>query len=154
MKRLYGLTNKRTATKQIGARYRRMEAAQLAQRKSLKWNSKFQRSSHTPPDDLDMNVRYSISKSRNHPVNIWSFLRSNKTDPSLKVFSLSYDHVYIALLMYVAVIIYRVSYRNFGTTFSVVYWSAPPREIPTAISQMQNGTWFTYWATSSSKSTL
>ena len=143
MKRLYGLTNKRTATKQIGARYRRMEAAQLAQRKSLKWNSKFQRSSHTPPDDLDMNVRYSISKSRNHPVDIWSFLRSNKTDPSLKVFSLSYDHVYTALLIYVTVI-YRASYRNFGTTFSVVYWSAPPREIPTAISQMQNGTWFTY----------
>jgi hypothetical protein len=129
-----------------------MEAAQLAQRKSLKWNSKFQRSFHTQPDDLDMNVRYSISKSRNHPVDIWSFLRSNETDPSLKVlaFSLSYDHVYPALLT----VIYRVSYRNFGTTFSAVYWSAPPREIPTAISQMQNGTWFTYWATSSSKSTL
>jgi hypothetical protein len=119
-----------------------MEAAQLAQRKSLKWNSEFQQSSHTPPDDLDMNVRYSISKSRNHPVDIWSFLRSNMTDPSLKVFSLSYDHVHTALLMYVAVM-YRVYYRNFGTTFSVVYWSAPLREIPTAISQMKNGTWFT-----------
>ena len=90
MKRLYGLTNKRTATKQIGARYRRMEAAQLAQRKALK----FQRSSHTPPVDLDMNVRYYISKSRNNPVDIWSFLRSNKTDPSLKVISLFNDHVY------------------------------------------------------------
>src|SRR5882762_10431429 len=128
-----------------------MEAAQLAQKKSHKWNSKFQQSSHTPPDDLDMNVRYSISKSRNRPVDIWSFLRSNMTDPSLKVFSLSCDHVYTALTMYVTVIS-RVSYRNFGTTFSVVYWSAPLREIPTAISQMQNGTWFTYWATSSSKS--
>jgi hypothetical protein len=91
VKRLYGLTNKRTATKQIGARYRRMEAAQLAQRKALKsrCNLKFQQSSYTPPDDLDMNVRYYISKSRNYPVDIWSFLRSNKTDPSLKVFSLS-----------------------------------------------------------------
>jgi hypothetical protein len=73
-----------------------MEAAQLAQRKALKcqWNPKFQRSSHNSPDDLDMNVRYYISKSRNHPVDIWSFLRSNKTDPSSKVFSLSNDHVY------------------------------------------------------------
>ena len=94
MKRLYGLTNKRSATKQIGAQYRRMEATQLAQRKALKWNPKFQRSSHNSPDDLDMNVQYYISKSRNHPVDIWSFLRSNKTDPSLKVFSLSNDHVY------------------------------------------------------------
>ena len=94
MKRLYGLTNKRTATKQIGARYRRMEAAQLAQRKALKWNPKCQRSSHTTPDDLDMNVRYYISKSRNHPVDIWSFLRSNKSDPCLKVFPLYNDHVY------------------------------------------------------------
>jgi hypothetical protein len=73
-----------------------MEAAQLAQRKALKWNPKYQRSSHTPPDDLDTNVRYYISKSRNHPVDIWSFLRSNKTDPSLKVFSLSNDHIYSA----------------------------------------------------------
>ena len=71
-----------------------MEAAQLAQRKALKWNPKFQRSSHTSPDDLDMNVRYYISKSRNHSVDIWSFLRSNKADPSLKVFSLSNDHIY------------------------------------------------------------
>ena len=59
-----------------------MEAAQLAQRKALK----FQWSSHNSPDDLDMNVRYYISKSRNHPVGIWSFLRSNKIDHSLKVF--------------------------------------------------------------------
>ena len=71
-----------------------MEAAQLAQRKAHKQNLKFQQSSHTPPDDLDMNVRYYISKSRNHPVNIWSFLHSNKTDPFLKVYSLSNDHVY------------------------------------------------------------
>ena len=41
-----------------------------------------------------MNARYYISKSRNHPVDIWSFLRSNKIDPSLKVFSSSSDHVY------------------------------------------------------------
>ena len=62
------------------------------QRKALK----FQQSSHTPPasDDLDMNVRYCISKSRNHPVDIWAFLCNNKTDPSLKVFSLSNDHVF------------------------------------------------------------
>ena len=40
-----------------------------------------------------MNVRYYISKSRNYPVDIWSFLRSNKSDPSLKVFPL-YDCVY------------------------------------------------------------
>jgi hypothetical protein len=150
VKRLYGLTNKRTATKQIGARYRRMEAAQLAQRKSLKWNSKLPRSSHNPPDDLDMNVRYSISKSRNHPVDVWSFLGSNKSDPCLKVLSLSKDYN-TALLMHVTVI-YRASYRNFRTTYSVVYWSARPREIPTAISQMQNGTWFTYWAIRSSNS--
>ena len=72
-----------------------MEAAQLTQRKAPKWNSKYQQSSHTPPDDLDTNVQYYISKSRNHPVDEWSFLRSNKTDPSLKVlFSLSNDYVY------------------------------------------------------------
>jgi hypothetical protein len=59
-----------------------MEAAQLAKRKALK----FQQSSHTPPDDSDMNVRYYISKSRNHPVDVWSYLRSNKTDPCLKVY--------------------------------------------------------------------
>ena len=72
MKRLYGLTNKRTVTmtKQIGAQYRRMEAAQLAQRKALESIPKFQQSSHTPPDDLDMNVQYYISKSRNHPLDI------------------------------------------------------------------------------------
>jgi hypothetical protein len=67
-----------------------MEAAQLAQKKALK----FQRPSHTPPDDFDTNVRYYISKSRNHPVDIWSFLRSNKTDASLKVFYLLNDHLY------------------------------------------------------------
>ena len=59
--------------------------------------------------------------------------------------------MFTALLMYV---IHRVSYQNFTTTFSVVYWSIPPREIPMVIFQMQNGTWFTYWATSSSKSAL
>jgi hypothetical protein len=94
VKRLYGLTNKRTATKQIGARYHRMEAAGLAQRKALKQNPKFQQLSHTPPYDLDMNVRYYISKSRNHPIDIWSFLHSNKTDPSLKVLYSSINHVY------------------------------------------------------------
>jgi hypothetical protein len=61
-----------------------MEAAQLARRKALK----LQRLSQSPPDDLDMKARYHISKSRNHPVDIWSFLRSNKADPSLKVFIL------------------------------------------------------------------
>ena len=90
MKCLYGLTNKCTATKQIGVRYHQLEAAQLAQRKALK----FQRSSYTPPDDLDMNVCYYISKSRNHTVDIWSFLCSNRSDPSLKVFSLCNDCVY------------------------------------------------------------
>ena len=90
VKRLYGLTNKHTVTKQIGVRYCRLEAAWLAQRKALK----FQQSSYTPPDDLDMNVCYYISKSRNHTVDIWSFLRSNRSDPLLKVFSLCNDHVY------------------------------------------------------------
>ena len=67
-----------------------MEAAWLAQRKALK----FQQSSYTLPDNLDMNVHYYISKSRNHTVDIWSFLHSNRSDPSLKVFSLCNDHVY------------------------------------------------------------
>ena len=76
-----------------------MEAAQLTQRKSLQLNSNLQRSSRNLPDDLDMGVRYSISKSRNYPVDVWSFLGNNKTDPCLKVFSLVKGYVYKAVLM-------------------------------------------------------
>jgi hypothetical protein len=76
-----------------------MEAAQLAQRKSLQLNSNLEQSSRNPPDDLDMGVRYSISKSRNYPVDVWSFLGSNMTDPCLKVFSPVKDYVYKAVLM-------------------------------------------------------
>ena len=112
-----------------------MEAAQLAQRKALK----FQQSSYTLPDDLDMNVCYYISKSRNHTIDIWLFLCSNRSDPSLK-YSLCVMIMSITLLIYV---IYRVSYQSFRITFLVVYWGVPPRETPTVISQMQNGTWST-----------
>ena len=41
----------------------------------------------------------------------------------------------ITLLIYV---IYRVSCQSFRITFSVIYWGVPPRETPTAISQIQN----------------
>ena len=108
-----------------------MEAAWLAQRKALK----FQQSSYTLPDDLDMNVRSTIYLSPGIIPSIYGCFFA-VIDPILhERYSLCVMIMSITLLIYV---IYRVSCQSFRITFLVVYWGVPPRETPTVISQMQN----------------
>ena len=74
MKRLYGLTNKKNAVQQIGAKYSRKEALHPAERQEIQDASKHSLEEHRQ-----------ISNSRNTPINIYSFLLVNPGDPAKKV---------------------------------------------------------------------
>jgi hypothetical protein len=80
VKRLYGLTNKRSATKQIANRYQRLKNAHLTQDSCKEDES-----------DSEPELRYHISKSRNRPIDIFTFVRENRADPAFKVFHLCFD---------------------------------------------------------------
>ena len=97
MKRLYGRTNKRGATKQIGRHVRRLERAQLAaEQEELKRCSETQGiGSDDLEDILDMNLDacYQISNSRKDHLNIYSYVRENARDPAFSVCILVVQHV-------------------------------------------------------------
>lgn len=93
MKQLYGRTNKRDATSQIGKRIRRLERAQLSaklQRKKMKRRSK------VPDIDIDegmrmnLDMRYEVPNSWKDTVDIYSFVRTHREDPAITV-SLLYE---------------------------------------------------------------
>ena len=89
MKRLYGRTNKRDATRQIGQRVRRIERAQLAaDRHQLKTQSasEGQGISIEENTDQDLDKRYHMSSSRKDPLNLYSFVRENQGDPAFNAF--------------------------------------------------------------------
>ena len=88
MKQLYGRTNKRDATSQIGKRIRRLERAQLSsklQRMKMKGRSK------VPDIDIDegmhmnLDTRYKVPNSWKDTVNIYNFVRTHREDPAITV---------------------------------------------------------------------
>jgi len=91
VKRLYGLTNKRNAPKQIAKRYRRMERAHRAsQRHQIQTKQRRRHPSDLLPpvetaDDTDLH--YYISSSQNKVIPLYAMLNSSgaREDPALKV---------------------------------------------------------------------
>lgn len=91
VKRLYGLTNKRDAAKQISRRVHRMEKAQ----KSLKRHAtraKLRQGGRatdlpTPSDSnpTDTDDSYFISPSVNKPIKLYNLIQSGQNDPAFKV---------------------------------------------------------------------
>jgi len=87
VKRLYGRTNKRDATKQIGQRVRRIERARLtADRHRLKTQTKGRGVSVKEDTDQDLDKRYHMSSTRNDPVDLYSFVCENQGDPAFNAF--------------------------------------------------------------------
>jgi hypothetical protein len=87
VKRLYGRTNKRDATRQIGLHVRRLERAKhAADCHRLKTQSEPRGVSIEENTDQNLDKRYHMSNSRNDPVNIYSFVRENQDDPAFKGF--------------------------------------------------------------------
>jgi hypothetical protein len=79
VKQLYGRTNKRDTTKQIGKRVRRLEQAQVAtERLKIKTGMN---------DNIEINLdtRYQVSNARNDPVDIYAYVYANKGDPAFSV---------------------------------------------------------------------
>ena len=82
VKRLYGRTNKRDATKQIGRHVRRLERAQhAAEQNKTNVRDDFNEGMMVPNSD----VHHQISKSRNDPLNIYSYVHANQGDPAFTV---------------------------------------------------------------------
>ena len=82
VKRLYGRTNKHDdATKQIGQHVRRLERAQRAADQNKADNS----DDLNGPGMMVQDIHHQISKSRNDPLNIYSYVRANEGDPALMV---------------------------------------------------------------------
>ena len=82
IKRLYGLTNKRSAEKQIAKRYRRLERARLAkQRRELE----LRRGDSIPEERKNLDVHHYISQSRSQPINLYTLQRENIDDPAYEV---------------------------------------------------------------------
>ena len=104
VKRLYGLTNKRNAPKQIAKRYRRMERAHRAMaRHQMQVKRQHQHLSDLlPPKDGadDHDLRYYISSSQNTVVPLYQMLHRSgaSDDPALKV-SLSLQDLQIVRLI-------------------------------------------------------
>lgn len=88
MKQLYGRTNKRNATKQIGNRVQRLERARLAaeQGKKKRGSEMPDINTHEGPGvHMNIDARYALPTSRNRPVNIYNFVRTHRGDPALTV---------------------------------------------------------------------
>ena len=96
VKRLYGRTNNRHATKQIGQHIQRLERANIADPEHLKKRmpSELWSSISNDPVEVDQNhgldVRYRISNSCNDSINMYSFLYAYEGNPGFDV-SLSPD---------------------------------------------------------------
>jgi len=87
VKRLYGRTNKRDATKQIGQHVRRLERAELAADHPMtQMNQRCETASVNDNIDQDLEKHYQISKSRRDPVNLYSYVYENEGDPAFKDF--------------------------------------------------------------------
>ncbi|PPQ84255.1 hypothetical protein CVT26_011861, partial [Gymnopilus dilepis] len=89
VKQIYSTTNKRDADLQIAKRYRRAERARQAlEQKKLRdrANRKARDADESPSDAGDSDLRYHISASKNHPINIHTVIRSNRGDPTYNRF--------------------------------------------------------------------
>ena len=83
---MYGRTNKRDATRQIGRHVRRLERAELAvDRHRLSKRSTTHTAGGKDDIDHDLEKHYQISKSRRDPVNIYTYVHKNNTDPAFNV---------------------------------------------------------------------
>ena len=86
VKRLYGRTNKRDATRQIGQHVRRLERAQLdAERHTIKKRSHKTTSVNHDIIDQDLEKHYQLSKTQRDAENIYSYVYDNIGDPAFKV---------------------------------------------------------------------
>jgi len=81
VKRLYGRTNKRDATKQIGQHVRRLERAQ----KQAEMHS-INAIDNAAAMEQDLDIRYQLSNSRKDPVNIYTYVCENQHDPAFTGF--------------------------------------------------------------------
>ncbi|KAF5316669.1 hypothetical protein D9619_006659 [Psilocybe cf. subviscida] len=88
VKRLYGMTNKRNAERQIARRYRRLERASLAyDRKRLHGHKQPKATKQGDADGGgDPDLRYHISASKYDHQDIFGTIRSNKGDPAYHKF--------------------------------------------------------------------
>lgn len=84
VKRLYTRTNKRDATKQIGKHVRRLEQAQVAA-EQLKIKTQTDMTQNDDSIEINLDTRYQLSHSRNDPVDIYAYVRTNRGDPALSV---------------------------------------------------------------------
>ena len=86
VKRLYGRTNKRNATTQIGQHVRQLERAQLAaEHETMNERSKTQTARVDDDIDQDLDKHHQISKSRKDAVDIYSYIYANRGDPAFDV---------------------------------------------------------------------
>lgn len=76
VKRLYGLTNKKDAIKQISKKYSRQQSFRNAERQEEK-------EAETSGGHLEHH--HVISRSRNIPLNLFSFIQTDPSDPAKKV---------------------------------------------------------------------
>jgi hypothetical protein len=87
VKRLYGMTNKRNAERQIAKRVRRLERASLALDRKRLQNHKQKKATEQEDTSAegDSDLRYHISASKNNPQDIFSTIRNNRGDPAFHV---------------------------------------------------------------------
>ena len=147
VKRLYGLTNKRNAPKQIAKRYRRMERAREAMRRH-RIQVKHQHqllSDLLPSKDLsdDPDLRYYVSSSQNDVVPLYTMLHRSgaSDDPALKV-SHGLRFANIGLTPF-----YRTFCQNSKSTFLVGCLDMTSTETITGHSHHLNASTFVFWVT-------
>jgi len=78
VKWLYGRTNKRNVTKQIGRHIRQLEHAQDGKKLNISNMNEVMM-------EQDSDTHHQISKSRNNPLNIYSYVYANQGDPAFVV---------------------------------------------------------------------
>ena len=129
VKRLYGRTNKWNATMQISKHVQCLEWAQLApEHQKLKEKSRPNLINDEEVLEKDLDVRYQISHSKNDPVDIWSYIRTNQGDSAFKVgFYLRWIYQWLTDR-------YETGFHaeNWRITYLGVYWSESSMVIPMA----------------------
>jgi hypothetical protein len=86
VKRLYGRTNKRDATKQIGQHVVRLERAQLAAEQQTTSKRSLTQTACVDDDlDQDLEKHYQISKSRKNHKDLYGYIYANRGDPAFNV---------------------------------------------------------------------
>jgi len=78
IKRLYGLTNKKDAMKQIGKKYNRQEALRTSTNPLEACETK-------EAESKSLVEHHIISESRNSPISIFNLVQTNSKDPAMKV---------------------------------------------------------------------